>query len=175
MTRAALAGAGFRALEHGQIADFRAFSVLPLTFKRGYHFDHAAVKRLEQLDWICGAETSSPLIVVAHWGDEYSRKPGRFERSVVDKLANCGVSAIIGSHTHQASRMIRSTTGGALQYVYSLGNLLFDQSAEKADSAIVEMRVFDQGTMAMRLIPVSNLYDNLLQMGVMAPPVSRPQ
>jgi poly-gamma-glutamate synthesis protein (capsule biosynthesis protein) len=36
---------------------------------------------------------------------------------------------------------------------------LFDQSASRASGALVEMRVFEQGTVFMRNIPLPNFFD----------------
>ena len=42
---------------------------------------------------------------------------------------------------------------------FSLGNLLFDQRGARSSSALIELRVFEQGTYATRLIPAPNLYE----------------
>ena len=49
--------------------------------------------------------------------------------------------------------------GGDVAEVYSLGNFLFDQSAERSSGMLVEMRVFAQGTIFMRTIPLPNFFD----------------
>jgi poly-gamma-glutamate synthesis protein (capsule biosynthesis protein) len=43
--------------------------------------------------------------------------------------------------------------------VFSLGNLLFDQRGERVSSALVELRLFKQGTFATRLVPMPNLFE----------------
>ena len=43
--------------------------------------------------------------------------------------------------------------------VYSLGNFIFDQSSPRGSGALVELRVFKQGTVAARLVPIPNLFD----------------
>jgi poly-gamma-glutamate synthesis protein (capsule biosynthesis protein) len=43
--------------------------------------------------------------------------------------------------------------------VYSLGNLLFDQSSPRGSGAMLEVRVFGQGTVAARLVPVGNMFE----------------
>jgi len=42
--------------------------------------------------------------------------------------------------------------------VYSLGNFLFDQKFEGVSGALLEVRVFRQGTFAARLVPVRNFF-----------------
>ncbi len=42
--------------------------------------------------------------------------------------------------------------------ILSLGNLLFDQTQRERGGALLEVRCFEQGTFATRVIPVGNLY-----------------
>ena len=63
----------------------------------------------------------------------------------------------VGAHSHVASRQIEVT--GRMPWVYSLGNFLFDQSGDRATGAVAEVRVFRQGTVALRLIPLPNLFE----------------
>jgi poly-gamma-glutamate capsule biosynthesis protein CapA/YwtB (metallophosphatase superfamily) len=71
----------------------------------------------------------------------------------------CGVSAVIGAHSHQAATRIEAVQGGEYQIAFSLGNLLFDQKGERVSGALLEVRLFKQGTFATRLIPMPNLFD----------------
>jgi poly-gamma-glutamate synthesis protein (capsule biosynthesis protein) len=43
--------------------------------------------------------------------------------------------------------------------LFSLGNLLFDQTSPRGSGALLEVRVFRQGTVAARVIPVPNLFE----------------
>jgi len=74
-------------------------------------------------------------------------------------LHSCGVNAIIGAHSHQAALSIEALQGGEFQMVFSLGNLLFDQTADRSSSSLLELRLFKQGTFATRLIPLSNMFE----------------
>jgi poly-gamma-glutamate synthesis protein (capsule biosynthesis protein) len=74
-------------------------------------------------------------------------------------MHSCGVSAIVGTHSHRASAQIEALQGGEYQLTFSLGNLLFDQRSERSSGALLELRVFEQGTFATRLVPVPNLYE----------------
>lgn len=103
------------------------------------------------------------MIILAHWGTEYTSQPSQEENEYTDMMVNCGVSAIIGDHSHQASTKVDSIAGGVSQRVYSMGNLIFDQKGEGVSSAIVEVRVFRQGTVVLRLIPLPNLYQKALE------------
>ena len=70
-----------------------------------------------------------------------------------------GVSLVVGGHPHVASGRIVPLGGGDAAEVYSLGNFLFDQSADRASGAILELRIFRQGTVFCRLIPLPNYFD----------------
>jgi poly-gamma-glutamate synthesis protein (capsule biosynthesis protein) len=98
-------------------------------------------------------------VAFVHWGEEYVAEAGAEERQIADRLAQCGVSLIVGGHSHQASGGIEPLRGGAAQMVFSLGNFIFDQSAPRGSGALLELRVFAQGTVAARLVPVPNLFD----------------
>lgn len=49
--------------------------------------------------------------------------------------------------------------GGEYQLTYSLGNLLFDQTASRGSGALLELRAFKQGTFATRLVPIANMFE----------------
>ncbi len=154
-----LSEAGITALDHGEIADIGPFRVLPLTFKRGYFRDHPVVRSTEDLGAFCTLPATPPLVAVVHWGGDYVNMASPFEAEVLDALARCGVSAVVGSHSHLASTTITAHAGGALQAVFSTGNLLFDQTGPVVSGALAEIRVLETGNVALRLIPIPNLYE----------------
>lgn len=145
-------------LEHGVVRDMGTFRLLALNFVGG-KFLTDAIANPDQLDWVCGLHAAPPLVAFVHWGTEYVTTASDKEREIADALARCGVTLIVGAHSHQASASIEPLRGGAAQMVYSLGNFIFDQSAPRGSGALLEMRVFKQGTVAARLIPIPNLFD----------------
>jgi AmmeMemoRadiSam system protein B len=157
-TAALLEAAGIRALRHGAPNDLGPLTLLPLTFKRGYFLDHPVIRDVSQLASICALQGGTPLVVLAHWGADYTDVPGPFEVEVLDRLATCGVSAVIGAHSHRASTKVELRSGGALQSVFSMGNLIFDQSGPHVSGALVELRIFRQGTIALRTIAIPNFF-----------------
>jgi poly-gamma-glutamate synthesis protein (capsule biosynthesis protein) len=58
-----------------------------------------------------------------------------------------------------SSEAVVSLAGGDLAEVYSLGNFLFDQSAQRSSGSMLELRVFPQGTIFTRLIPLPNYFE----------------
>ena len=111
------------------------------------------------LDELCQRPARPPLLAFVHWGHEYTNTASQSEDLIADRLLDCGVSAIIGAHSHRASTGIEVRHGGAQQVTYSLGNLVFDQNGSVASGALLELRLFNQGTFATRLLPIANLYD----------------
>ena len=153
-----LEAANIRAFRHGIISDFGPVKILPLTFKRSYFFDHAVIRTPLQLKTFCMAGGKSPLIVLAHWGKDYVADASPFENELLNTMADCGISAVIGSHTHRASTKVEIRAGGALQSIFSMGNLIFDQTGPSISGSLVELRGFRQRTIALRIIPIPNVF-----------------
>ena len=95
------------------------------------------------------------MVAFVHWGREYIAEPSAREKMLADEMRLRSVSAIIGAHPHVASDGVVALGGGDVAEVYSLGNFLFDQSAARSSGAMVEMRVFEQGTIFMRDDPAA--------------------
>ena len=98
-------------------------------------------------------------IAMIHWGREFMPTPGTRENEITGWLRRGGYDAVIGSHPHcVASTPLEPISGGAMMRAYSLGNFLFDQSSPEANGALLELRLFRQGTGFMRWHPIQNLY-----------------
>lgn len=144
-------------LEHGEVADLGGARVLALNLVPSRTMQGPTADPSE-LGQICSIAADPPLIVFIHWGREYTNRAQEAERRAADMLADCGAVLIAGHHSHHASDKIDLVQGGMMQSVFSLGNLLFDQSRPGVSSALLEVRVFRQGTAAARLIPLPNLF-----------------
>lgn len=149
---------GIAPLEHGTVTDLGAMRVLALNFVGGKLVGDA-IADPQKLDWVCGVNAAAPLVAFVHWGTEYTDAATDAERAIAAKLAQCGVALVVGDHSHQASAGVEAVAGGASQMVFSLGNLLFDQSSPRGSGALLEVRVFKQGTVAARVIPVGNMFE----------------
>jgi len=158
-TVAALQKVGIKPIRHGEIADLGAFRLLALNFISKRQISGFPTVEDGDLAKICQRESRPPLVAFVHWGREYSRQAGDAEYDAASQLLDCGVAAIIGAHSHKAGAGVESVRGGAQQITFSLGNFLFDQNGTVATGAILELRVFEQGTFATRFIPIPNLYD----------------
>jgi poly-gamma-glutamate synthesis protein (capsule biosynthesis protein) len=157
---AILKRAGIVPLQHMKVADLDRFGLVSANFigvrdYRGY----PVTKNLADLQALCRMKARLPLVAFAHWGEEYTRLAQPANYAAAEALHSCGVNLVIGTHSHQAALRIEAIRGGELQMAFSLGNLLFDQKSDRASSALLELRLFKQGTFATRLVPLPNLFE----------------
>lgn len=70
------------------------------------------------------------VVVIPHWGIEYTTKYTDSQAQVAQKLADCGADIIIGSHPHciQPIEYITSADGREVPVCYSLGNFISGQT-----------------------------------------------
>ncbi|MEI6305110.1 MAG: CapA family protein [Candidatus Taylorbacteria bacterium] len=80
------------------------------------------------------------VIVMPHWGEEYTSSPSKAMREQARSMISAGAKAIIGGHPHVI--MNNETIAGVPVY-YSIGNLLFDQyfSPEVTKGQIVSLKL----------------------------------
>jgi AmmeMemoRadiSam system protein B len=164
-----LTARGIRPLPHAAVVDLGAFRLVALNFvgsgdTKGYPVVRRTDPRgrplaITDITRLCASRALPPLVALVHWGTEYTSQTGPGERQIAEELAACGVSLVIGAHSHQASAKLEMVGGGETLMFYSLGNLLFDQVSPRGSGALVELRVFKQGTFATRVIPAPNLYE----------------
>jgi poly-gamma-glutamate capsule biosynthesis protein CapA/YwtB (metallophosphatase superfamily) len=158
-TRKILERSAIAPLGHKEIVDVGPFRLLGLNFIGKLDYRGYPVARDGDLDDICRMQARPPLLALVHWGHEYTTTTGAAEYAAAQAMQACGVGAIIGAHPHQAAARIEAPQGGEYQLTYSLGNLLFDQPTARSSGALLELRMFRQGTYATRLIPVPNLFE----------------
>jgi poly-gamma-glutamate synthesis protein (capsule biosynthesis protein) len=86
------------------------------------------------------------VIIVPHWGVEYTRQPLPSMRKHAARWVKAGADLILGGHSHVAGA-IEDIDGSPV--LYSLGNLIFDQqwSTDTMESALVEA-TFQGGRLA---------------------------
>ena len=157
---AILKRAGITPLQHMQAVDLGRFGLIAINFIGSRdHRGYPVVKSPADLQSLCRMKARSPLIALLHWGEEYHRVAQAANYAAAQALHTCGVDAIIGAHSHHAAQRIEAMQGGEFQLVFSIGNLLFDQRGDRVSSAIVELRLFRQGTFATRIMPLPNLFE----------------
>jgi len=167
-TRAALQAAGLPVLEQGQPLELPGLTLFALTDIGTNHSGAVDLIEPALMERLAQAPAEKPVLAYVHWGREYVARPSEREEAVTAMLLDHGVAAIIGAHPHVAGEKLESLAGGGALRFFSLGNFLFDQTAETSSGALVELRLFDQGTYYARLLPLPNLYD--LARGAQQPP-----
>ena len=158
-TTRALDAAGIRWFGQGETLELPGLDVVGLTDIDTNGSPQTDLLTPALLDRLVRPDAGRPAIAFVHWGREYVNAPAARETGLADAMRLRSVAAIIGAHPHVASDGIATLAGGDVAEVYSLGNFLFDQSAARSSGAMVELRVFEQGTIFMRNIPLPNYFD----------------
>lgn len=147
-SEAALKARRIRPLRHMSVADLGAFRLVALNFiGAGDVKNYPVIRRSDRaastdLRRLCRSPARPPLVALVHWGKEYTSTAGEDERAIAEALAACGVSLVVGAHSHQASRRSEPIAGGEALMFFSLGNLLFDQRSPYGTGALIELRTF---------------------------------
>lgn len=161
-----LGKAGVTPLPDGRVRDLGPVRMAAFSLLTNADTPETTERARRAVETICKTDAAPPLIVFVHWGAEYTRVGRPAERLLASQFAACGASAIIGHHSHQAARTVEAVRGGGGRMVYSLGNFIFDQRRDRADGALAEVRVFEQGTTALRLIPIPNLFETARRLAI---------
>ncbi len=91
----------------------------------GYHAFQGGFDRvLETVRKLSASKQVDFIIVMPHWGEEYSSVSSADLKSKARALVAAGANAVIGSHPHV---IMDHEWLGDVPVFYSLGNLLFDQ------------------------------------------------
>ncbi len=108
-------------------------------------------------DVAAARQVADVVIVLPHWGVEYTAAPSDRQRAFARAAAAAGVDLIVGGHPHwvQAHERI-----GRTFVAYALGNFVFDQdwSLETQQGALLDVTFTGARTTATRYIPV-RIYD----------------
>jgi len=78
------------------------------------------------------------LIVMVHWGVEYTNQPTKYQKLVAVDLINSGADVVSGSHPHWVQPIDYIN---AKPVFYSLGNFVFDQpwSEETKNGLVIQL------------------------------------
>jgi AmmeMemoRadiSam system protein B len=145
--------AGLQVLEQGQPQRVGALRVTAWT-----DLDNQPAPRRDLIG-LPPQPPEAPDLAFMHWGREFVITPGMRERALAHGLQQAGVPMVVGAHPHRASRRIQLLGGLDAVQVHSLGNFVFDQRAPRASGAVLQISQFEQGTRALRLIPVPDVFE----------------
>ena len=98
------------------------------------------------------SELVDVVVVVPHWGTQYTSLPVAEQSEVGRALLAAGAGIVVGGHPHWVQAVERR--GGRL-VVHSLGNLVFDMdfSVETMEGVVAELVVWDDRVVAVNYVP----------------------
>lgn len=99
------------------------------------------------------AERVDVVIVVPHWGQQYTPLPVPEQSEVGQALLAAGADIVVGGHPHWVQAIERDDRGRLV--VHSLGNLVFDMdfSVETMEGVVAELVVWDDRVVAVDHVP----------------------
>jgi poly-gamma-glutamate capsule biosynthesis protein CapA/YwtB (metallophosphatase superfamily) len=97
------------------------------------------------------------VIVLNHWGTEYTSIPTERQRRLAREAVNAGATLVIGNHPH-AVQAVEFPEGGFV--AYALGNFVFDQdwSLETQQGVVMEAVFHGARLVSVRFLPI-HIYD----------------
>jgi poly-gamma-glutamate capsule biosynthesis protein CapA/YwtB (metallophosphatase superfamily) len=97
------------------------------------------------------------VIVLNHWGTEYTPIPTERQRGLAREAVDAGATLVIGNHPH-AVQAVESLDGGFV--AYALGNFVFDQdwSLETQQGVVLEAVFHGARLVSVRFLPI-HIYD----------------
>jgi poly-gamma-glutamate synthesis protein (capsule biosynthesis protein) len=155
----ALSEAGFTVLRHGSIVDIGPFRLAALTDLDNFTRRNEGMIEDRDIARLAASNARPPLFGMINWAPDYQAAAGPRERALMDALRKAAVSLIVGVHPHLAAPDFDLIGGGEGLSIYSLGNFLFDQSSQRSSGAVLEVRMFEQGTYFARLVPIPNVLE----------------
>lgn len=93
------------------------------------------------------------VIVLNHWGNEYTPIPTERQRRLAWEAVSAGATLVIGNHPH-AVQAVEFPEGGFV--AYALGNFVFDQdwSLETQQGMVLEAVFHGPRLVSVRLLPI---------------------
>jgi poly-gamma-glutamate capsule biosynthesis protein CapA/YwtB (metallophosphatase superfamily) len=98
------------------------------------------------------SERVDVVVVVPHWGDQYTARPVAAQTEVGRALLAAGADIVVGGHPHWVQSIERVQDR---LLVHSLGNLVFDMTfmPETQEGVVAEIVVWDDRVVAVDLVP----------------------
>jgi poly-gamma-glutamate synthesis protein (capsule biosynthesis protein) len=97
------------------------------------------------------------VVVLPHWGDQYTHVPEPSQRRVARVLARSGADLVLGGHPHwvQGWESLPRAGGKPATVVHSLGNFVFDMDfmEQTQEGVFVEVVLWDGRVMAVEPVP----------------------
>ncbi len=94
---------------------------------------------------------SDVVVVLPHWGREWSPLPNETQERLAAAFVEAGATIVAGAHPHVLQPIERR---GASLIAWSLGNFVFDQRGDGADSCVLRVTVGRGGVRGYDAVPV---------------------
>jgi hypothetical protein len=96
------------------------------------------------------------VIVLPHWGSEYTTRPNAIQRVWAKEFMDAGATLVVGNHSHIIQPVETFPNGVAF---YALGNFVFDQPQHAQRESVIVEAIFNDTTLeSWRLWPAYTNY-----------------
>ncbi len=98
------------------------------------------------------AGSADVVVVLPHWGTQYTHRPEPVQRRVAAALARSGADLVVGGHPHWVQGLERAA---GTPVVHSLGNFVFDMDfqTKTMEGVLLEATFHGAELKAMRFVP----------------------
>jgi poly-gamma-glutamate capsule biosynthesis protein CapA/YwtB (metallophosphatase superfamily) len=117
--------------------------------------DQRALNRITA-DIAALAKQVDAVVVLSHWGTQYTHRPEASQRTAAKAFADAGAGLVIGGHPHWVQGLQRF---GSTAVVYSLGNYVFDMDFQTKTNEGVILEVVLWGGRVKAVEPVPYVID----------------
>jgi poly-gamma-glutamate synthesis protein (capsule biosynthesis protein) len=117
--------------------------------------DRAALKRITG-DIAALAKRVDTVVVLSHWGTQYTHRPEASQRTAARAFADAGADLIIGGHPHWVQGMQQF---GSTPVIYCLGNFVFDMDFQTKTNEGVILEAVLWGGQVKAVEPVPYVID----------------
>ncbi|WP_370614546.1 CapA family protein [Mumia qirimensis] len=113
--------------------------------------DEVRLARLERQVRQLAGEVDT-VVVMTHWGTQYTNVPEASQRRVARVVARAGADVVVGGHPHWLQGLEQM---GDTLVVHSLGNFVFDMDFQRRtrEGAVLELVLWDGEVKGARLVP----------------------
>lgn len=103
------------------------------------------------------AESADIVVVIPHWGTQYTHTPERSQRTLARAFASAGADLVVGGHPHWVQGWERM---GESTVIHSLGNFIFDMDFMRKTNEGVFVEVVTYGDRVVAIEPVPYVIDS---------------
>ncbi|MEN6389407.1 MAG: CapA family protein [Syntrophomonas sp.] len=148
-----------------------SYSTNGIAIPKGYEYFYNYLNKAQIMEDI---KTVRPqvdvLVLVLHWGVEYTPKPTAEQRALARQVLEAGADTILGSHPHVIQTMEVLQVGGQDKFViYGMGNFISNQEGPERNSGIVLKLKYhkdaSQGKTLLQEVSYSPTYSHHYQVG----------